>query len=291
MTGVAPRPARGSVLTIVHGSDLQCGRPYRAGAAAAFQAAARELAPDLVVIAGDLTQRARPEEYRAVRELLDGFAPLPVVVTPGNHDVPLYRIWERLLAPHRNWRRWIGPSLDGVTRIPGAVVVALDSSAPRRALVAGRIDAHQVAFAARALATAPSGDARVLVIHHHFVPTPDREGGRTLPGARRLLERFEALGVDLILGGHVHQTHLATSRALVSGPDGDPGIALVHCGTTASARGRGPERGLNSFNVVRLGPDAVEVVPYISTGDERGFEPRSARTFPRRAAARVRGAP
>jgi 3',5'-cyclic AMP phosphodiesterase CpdA len=272
------------VLTILHGSDLQCGKPYRPGAAEAFRAAARALEPDLVVIAGDLTQRAKSREYGAVRAYLDGFGSIPVVVTPGNHDVPLYRIWERLAVPYRNWRRHIGPALDSVTRVPGALVVALNSSAPRRAIVGGRIDAGQVAFAGRALEDAGPGEAKVLVIHHHFVPGPDGEGGRPLPNARALLARFEAMGVDLILGGHIHQTHLTTSRALLPGGDG-PGIPLVRCGTTASRRGRGAEAGRNSFNLVRVTEHEVVVVPHLSLPGRDRFEAEDATAFPRPVAA------
>ncbi len=278
------------MLTILHGSDLQCGTPYRLPAAEAFQAAARALDPDVVVIAGDLTQRAKPREYRAVREYLRGFGSTPVVVTPGNHDVPLYRFWERLAAPYRNWRRYVDASLDVVTRVEGAVIVALNSSAPRRAIVGGRLDSAQLEFAERALNDAAPDDARVLVVHHHFVPTAGDEGGRPLPNARRLLERFEAMGVDLVLGGHIHQTRIETSRTLI--PEGEgPGIVLVRCGTTASSRGRGREAGRNSFNIVRIAQEEVEVLPHLSAPGSERFEAQDPRRFPRPVAAGSRDAP
>ncbi len=267
-------------MVILHASDLQTGKPFRARPAEDLVALAHALRPDLVVVAGDLTQRAKAREYAAVRSLLDRLAPFPVVVTPGNHDVPLYRVWERLLAPYRNWRRFIAPDLDSVTRVAGATVVALNSSAPGRAIVAGRLRAAQLELARHAFASAPPSDARVMVVHHHFVPTPDRQGGRPLPGARRLLEAFEGMGVALILGGHVHQTHLSTSRALVGGRG--PGIPLVACGTTASSRGRGPEAGMNTLNVVRLDEATVRVETRRHREGE-GFVPVAERAFPRPA--------
>jgi len=99
-------------MVILHGSDLQIGRPYRPAPAGAFLELARALEPDVVVVSGDLTQRAKAREYRVARDFLDALAPRPVVVTPGNHDVPLYRVWERLFAPHRNWRRFVGADLE-----------------------------------------------------------------------------------------------------------------------------------------------------------------------------------
>lgn len=265
-------------MVILHGSDLQIGRPYLPGAAAAFVALAHELRPDLVVVAGDLTQRAKVAEFRIACELLDELAPLPVVTTPGNHDVPLYRFWERLAAPYANWRRFVGPALDTVTRVGGASVVALNSSAPRRAIVGGRLSRAQLAFARRAFQAAPRTDVRILVTHHHFVRPPDGEGGRPLPGAAGLLRAFEEMGVELILGGHVHQTHLGTSRSLVQGPG--EGIPLVACGTTSSWRGRGPEEGLNSLNVVRI-VDATIVVETRRFREGGGFTRESERTFAR----------
>ncbi len=232
-----------------------------------------------MVVSGDLTQRAKPSEFRTARALLDALpAGTPVVVTPGNHDVPLYRFWERLLDPYRNWRRFVSPELDTVLRLDGATVVALNSSAPRRAIVAGRIDPAQVDFARSAFTPTPAGDARILVVHHHFVPTPDERGGSPLPHARRLLEAFEAMEVDLVLGGHVHQTHISTSRALVDG-DG-PGIPLVACGTTASSRGRGVEAGHNTLAVVRLERDVVEVVPHRLDAGSARFVSGEPRTLP-----------
>lgn len=275
-------------MVILHGSDLQVGGPYRRDVAQAFLDFARALSPDVVVIAGDLTQRAKAAEYRVVRSLLDALAPLPVVVTPGNHDVPLYRFWERLVAPYANWRRFVANDLDSVTRVAGATVVALNSSAPRRAIVSGRVDASQVAFANTAFQNAAPGDAKVLVVHHHFLAMADGLGGRPLPGAERLLREFEAMGVELILGGHVHQTHLRTSRDLISGPG--PGIPLVACGTTASSRGRGPETGHNSLNVVRLSPDGVEVVSHRFDVTQARFVPGPVRLFSAETSSTARGA-
>jgi 3',5'-cyclic AMP phosphodiesterase CpdA len=267
-------------VLILHGSDFQTGRPYRPEAAAAFVALSRDLAPDLVVVSGDLTQRARAWEYETVRALLDT-VDAPLVLTPGNHDVPLYRIWERLLAPYRQWRAFLGVALDSVTRVNGATVVALNSSAPRRAVVGGRLDPRQVAFARRALADVPVTDVRILVTHHHFVPTPDGEGGRPLPGARELLQALEGMGADLVLGGHVHQTHLTTSRALLGDAAGRPGIPLLACGTTASSRGRGPEAGRNGLLVVRVDDREVAVTPHFFDDACGRFLPRAQEIFPR----------
>ena len=146
-------------LTLLHASDIHFGTHFDPEAADAFLRFLRVLAPDLLVISGDFTQRAKVKEYEEASAFLGNLRPIPVVVTPGNHDVPLYRIWERLFAPHRNYRAHISRELDTVTHVPGAVVVSLDSTAPLTAIVNGRIRDSQLLFAARAFdgSERPSG--------------------------------------------------------------------------------------------------------------------------------------
>lgn len=258
------------MLTVLHTSDLQVGKPYRPEAAEALVREVDRVHPDLVVVAGDLTQRAKAREFKVARALLARLGPAPVVVTPGNHDVPLYRFWERLATPYRNWKRFISEELDTGTHLDGATVVALNSSAPRRAIVGGRLRDQQVALARQTFQQAPATDVRILVVHHHFVVTDDGSGGSPLPGARGHLDAFSHMGIDLLLGGHVHQTR-------VLGPD-DPRTGVpfpvVSCGTTTSWRGRGDEVDANSLNVIEIGTDEIRVVPHRLSRERHRFEPR-----------------
>jgi 3',5'-cyclic AMP phosphodiesterase CpdA len=258
------------MLTVLHTSDLQVGKPYRPEAAEALVRKVDQVQPDLVVVAGDLTQRAKAGEFRVAKALLARLGPAPVVVTPGNHDVPLYRFWERLVAPYRNWKRFVSAELDTVTRFEGATVVALNSSAPRRAIVGGRLGGDQVALARRAFEQAPGSHVRILVVHHHFVVTDDGSGGSPLPGARGHLDAFSRMGIDLLLGGHVHQTRVL--------PPDDPRTGapfpVVSCGTTTSWRGRGEEIDANSLNVIEIDRDQIRVVPHRLSRERHRFEPR-----------------
>ena len=267
-------------LTVLHISDLQCGRPFVLRAAEALLRLAPRIRPDVIVAAGDLTQRAKAREFRMALELFEGLPDVPLITTPGNHDVPLYRVWERLFSPFRNWRRFVSLDLDTVTRLEGATFVALSSAAPRRTIVSGRTDSAQLEFARDAFEGAPAGDWRCLVIHHHLIPLPHRKGVPPLPRAHRLLATIEAAGVDVVLGGHVHQVHVTTSRDLLTGRKG-PGVPVVTCGTTTSSRGRGPEAGLNSLNVVCLTESTVEVTPYHLEPWATVFEEGSTLSFPR----------
>jgi 3',5'-cyclic AMP phosphodiesterase CpdA len=270
------------VITILHASDVHFGPPYNEVAGEAFQAIARTVAADMIVVSGDFTQRAKVREYEAARAWLDRLPRVPLVVTPGNHDVPLYRVWERLVDPYRNYRTWISPELDSVTRIPGVVVVALNSTAPLRTIVQGRIDRTQVEFAARVFQEADPADTRIVVAHHHFAPAPDYEGDKAMPGSREVLDAFKAHGVELVLGGHLHRAYIGNSLDVYPGADRDHGIVIVQSGTTSSRRGRARERAKNSFNVIRLAEDHLEITHFMYFEDARSFKPFSMHAFPRR---------
>lgn len=264
-------------LTVFHTSDYQVGRPYLPEAADAMIRLAEEVRPDVVVAAGDLTQRAKRREFEGARDLIDRFGDVPVVVTPGNHDVPLYRTLERLGAPYRNWRRFTGEhALDTVTHVPGATFVALSSASPRRAVVAGRLRPRQLAFAHDAFQRAPIHDHRIVVLHHHFIPVPEGEGGRPLARAGELLAELEGMGLSAVLGGHVHQLHMRVSTELTGRRGGVPVIAT---GTATSGRGRGREAGANSLCVLRFGEDELEVLPHLRRPASDAFEPLETRTF------------
>jgi len=269
------------MITIVHGSDLHFGRPHDAGVAQRFLDAVDQLAPDMIVLSGDFTQRAKVREYEAAREYLDRLPPVPTVVTPGNHDVPLYRIFERIFSPFSNYRAHIHEELDTVTRAPGLTVVALNSAAPRRAIVNGRIDARQLDFARSAFRDTPEEDLKAVVAHHHLAPAPDYEGDNPLPDGRRILDALEDMGVELIMGGHLHRAYIGNSLDVHPGEDRDRGIVIVQSGTTTSRRGRAREQAKNTFNLVRIRSRRLEVVHYMYFSDVRGFAPLSVHAFPR----------
>jgi len=269
------------VPTLLHLSDLHFGRPFLADVAEAVLAQSRDLRPDVVVVSGDLTQRARAEQFRQAAGYLARFE-APVVVTPGNHDVPFYRFWERLLAPYHHYRRYVCTDVNTVTEVAGLVIVALNSSR-RLTLTNGRIRRSQLDFASRAFEAAAAESVRVVVTHHHLAPPPDFEGGNVMPFARRALKRFTGLNVDLILAGHMHRAYIGNSLDFFPGELQRRGIVIVQCGTTTSSRGRGRERFRNTFNLVRVDETIIHVAHHVWVAEMSRFMPISEHRFPRGA--------
>jgi 3',5'-cyclic AMP phosphodiesterase CpdA len=270
-----------SGITILHVSDLHLGAPFAADVAEALVRESPRVDPDVIVISGDFTQRAKIHEFADARALLDRLPPAPRVVIPGNHDVPLYRVVERLVEPYRNYRQHISEDLDQVVRVDGAIFVALNSSAPRRAITNGRINPSQLDFCERALAGEPEETLKVVVAHHHFLRAPDYERDQVMPGAIRALDRFIRLRVNLILGGHLHRAYIGNSLDIYPGADRRHAVIVVQCGTTTSRRGRGKERNMNSFNVIRADADHLDITHHMYFPELNAFAPVSQHRFPR----------
>ena len=269
------------MLTILHISDLHFGPPFVPEVGEALLRIAPDLRPDVIVASGDFTQRAREEQFAAAREYLDQLPKVPLVVCPGNHDVPLYRFRERLSEPHRLYRQYISPELNTVHRVNGAVIVSIDSTAPRRAITNGRISSEQLKFCWEAFCEAPADAVRIVVAHHHFAPAPDYEGGQVMPKAKRAMDLFTRARVELILGGHLHRAYIGNSLDLYSGIDREHGIIIAQSGTTTSRRGRAREREKNSFNLIHIDANVIRVVHYMHFEDAGGFAPIGHHLFPR----------
>lgn len=269
------------MLTLLHVSDLHFGPPYVHRVGVALLEAAAALTPDVIVASGDFTQRAKEEQFAAARDFLDRLPPVPLVVVPGNHDIPLFRARERIFSPYKLYRKYICSELDSALRLDGAVVVALNSTDPLRTVTNGRIEPAQLQFCADAFRAASDDAVRIVVAHHHFAPAPDYEGGQVMPRAKRAIDRFTALEVELILGGHLHRAYIGNSLDVYPGKDREHGIIIVQCGTTTSRRGRVREAEKNSFNLVRVGPEVIRITHYMFFDDAAGFAPVSRHIFPR----------
>lgn len=270
-----------AMLTLLHISDLHFGPPFLPSVGEALLREAPSLQPDVIIVSGDLTQRAKPEQFLAAKEFLGRLPDVPQVIIPGNHDVPLYRVWERLVSPLGLYREHISPDLDQVLHVDGATIVALDSTSPHRAITNGRIRPAQLEFCGKAFADSPPDAAKIVVAHHHFAPAPDYENDQTMPQAKRCMDYFVNLGVEMILGGHLHRAYIGNSLDIYPGGRGADGILIVQCGTTTSRRGRARERERNSFNLIKIEDEMLRVTHYMFFDDVGEFGPLSRHVYPR----------
>jgi hypothetical protein len=168
-----------------------------------------------------------------------------------------------------------------VYHVNNGVIVALNSTSPLRAITNGRLDSHQLEFCARAFENVPPGVSRIVVTHHHLAPAPDYEGGQVMPRAKRAMDCFSELGVEVVLGGHLHRAYIGNSLDVYPGRDREHGIIIIQSGTTTSRRGRAREREKNTLNLVRIGADRIRITHYMYFDELFGFAPISRHVFPR----------
>ncbi|MET3131587.1 3',5'-cyclic AMP phosphodiesterase CpdA [Oxalobacteraceae bacterium GrIS 1.11] len=258
--------------TLIHLSDLHFGRVEPA-LLAPLTALVRQLAPDVVVVSGDLTQRARSHEFRAARAFLDTL-PGPQIVVPGNHDMPLYNVLGRFLAPLVKYRRHVSDNLEPEF-VDAEIAVLGVNTARSLTFKDGRINRVQIERLRTRLGNLDPALIKVIVTHHPF-DLPSHFGPDNLVERAPLaMAMFARCGVDLLLAGHLHASHAGNTAARYE-IDGYAAL-MVQAGTATSTRGRGEA---NCFNLLRLEAGRIEVVRYGWCG--AAFEALGSESFERR---------
>jgi 3',5'-cyclic AMP phosphodiesterase CpdA len=248
---------------LVHLSDLHFGA-HDAALVAAVERQVDEIKPDLIVISGDFTQRARTEQFREACEFLERLRDHghEVLGVPGNHDVPLYDVLRRFLSPLARYRRFIDEALCPFVELPGIAVLGINTA---RSLTFkdGRINRDQVRFIRDTFARTPSEATRVLVTHHPLLALEvGGEVGRAVGRQELALDAVEEAGVDLLLAGHHHHASSQDASDLVTRAGG---VLVVQAGTATSTRVREQEQ---SFNVIDISEGSVAVTVHGWAGDE-----------------------
>lgn len=240
---------------LLHISDVHFGPPHLPRLAQGVLDLIDEAPPDAVVLSGDLTQRAKPEQFRQARDFVDRI-PVPTVAVPGNHDVPLYRVWERVFAPFGAYRKHFSEELEPVHRADDLLVVGINT-AFNWTLKDGRMSLDRLLEVGEMFDAVPETVFKVVVAHHHLIPPPNFGTQRVLANAYEAIDLFSSVGVDLILSGHLHQAYIGNSEEFY--PKGRPPVVILHSGTTTSSRGRAGEKEKNTCNRIRYDASTLEV--------------------------------
>ena len=259
--------------TIVHLSDLHFGRVDQA-LLAPLQALIVKLVPDVVVVSGDLTQRAKTEEFKAARAFLDTL-PGPQIVVPGNHDIPLYNVATRFLTPLRKYTRYVTLDL-APEYIDDEIAVLGINTARSLTIKDGRINDEQVAQMRQRMSSVNPNLTRIIVTHHPFDLPETFDKDDLVDRAPMAMRAFADCGIDLLLAGHLHASHAGNSadRYKLSGY----AALVVQAGTATSTRGRGES---NSFNVIRVDGQRIEVDRYSWVEGTGSFEKVQTECFER----------
>jgi 3',5'-cyclic AMP phosphodiesterase CpdA len=240
--------------TLVHLSDLHFGKVDDKLLTPLGELVHR-LAPDVVVVSGDLTQRARSAQFEQARAWLDTL-PGPQIIVPGNHDISLYNVFRRFLQPLTRYKRYITDDLDPIY-VDAEIAVLGVNTARSLTFKDGRVNEEQIAAIRQQLAGLSPDIVRIIVTHHPFDLPATNDDDDLVDRAPMAMKAFADCGVDVLLSGHMHASHAGNTadRYRMS----EYAALVVQAGTATSTRGRGE---VNSFNVVRVEPERVEVDRY-----------------------------
>lgn len=204
--------------------------------------------PELVVLSGDITQRARHAQFRAARRFVDQLNTPCTIAVPGNHDIPLFNLAARAFWPYAGFERSFGAresSFDS-SRL---LLVALNTTRPSRHKN-GELSTQQIEDTAAKLQQARPGQLRVVVVHQPMAVEQSRDQHDCLRGpVDEAMRRWAEAGADLVLGGHIHLPYVMPLHDLTHGVKRR--LWLVHAGTAVSMRVR--EGMPNSVNLLRWG--------------------------------------
>jgi 3',5'-cyclic AMP phosphodiesterase CpdA len=236
------------MTVLLHLSDTHFGTEL-APVADALLRWAREQQPSLVVLSGDITQRARRAQFDAARRFIDQLGPVPLLAVPGNHDIPLFNLAARAFAPYAGYARALGPTLEPVHESPQWLVIALNTTRPWHHKH-GELSAEQVQRVAQRLRRATTAQLRVVVVHQPIAVTRDEDRIDRMRGdPDAAIRQWSEAGADLVLGGHIHLPYVAALHERIDGLSRR--MWVVQAGTAVSSRVR-PEAP-NSVNLIRWG--------------------------------------
>jgi 3',5'-cyclic AMP phosphodiesterase CpdA len=263
-------------MRIAHISDIHFGRIALPEIVDALIGEVNDRGVDLVVLSGDLTQRARTWQFEAARAMIDAFH-APAIVVPGNHDV--YAWWyprARILRPLERFERYITADLTPKFETADTAVMGVNS-AVGRTIKGGSIDHESLREMEAFFGPRPDSIFKVMVVHHHLTKIQALGIHDVARRARHALDIASRVGVDLILCGHLHISHI---EPVVISPAGHR-VVIVSAGTATSSRGRKSNRRTNFYNVIEAGPTTFEVEERRYDPDRHRFEVDAVTRFER----------
>jgi len=269
-------------LTLMHISDLHAGRPFNPEKADLIVREAQELQPDLMVLSGDMVQRADfRRQWRQIRAFIDRL-PEPRLIVPGNHDIPRFDQIRRFVWPFRRYQEYISPDLEPIFECEGLVVIGVNT-VRSFTIEGGKLDRRKIARLEERLKRFPDRVCKVVVMHHHVVmpPGPPDQRKDVIVGAKETLAALDRGGAELVLCGHIHTSYIGNT--LEFDPSLRQGTIIAQCGTSTSRRGRLWHRGKNSFNVIEIEDQAIRISQRMFLEDAARFVPVSEHVFPRRS--------
>ena len=253
---------------LVHISDLHFGRDRQELLQPLMQAV-NQLDPDLVVISGDLTQRATVRQFQAAAAFIRSLTAV-VISIPGNHDLPLHNLILRIFLPWHRYRRWINADLNP-RFVDDEIVVMGVNTVNRFVWQQGWLRSRAIRRICTEFGDAAGERTRVVVVHHPLEHLPD-ERKSLMRNAAAGIQALSDCGTDIILSGHLHSWRADTFATVA----GRTSALQIHAGTSLSNRLRGE---VNDFNLLEIEQGKITVLRHAFSDASSAFTVAASVTF------------
>lgn len=224
--------------------------------------------PDTILLTGDVTQRARRYQFDRAKAFFDKLPRHDFIAIPGNHDLPLYHLWRRLLMPYQGFQR-VFDEVE-VTRVTDAYTIIAINSTRRTKHKDGVFSERKIERVAQELENNRHSHLRIVAAHHPVAAILPKDHENLVANAEEAVRRWSAAGVDLILGGHIHYPFMAPLKGHY--PNVDTCAWIMQAGTALSHRVRNEKP--NSFNRIIVDGDraSARIEQWNFAWDQNAFE-------------------
>jgi 3',5'-cyclic AMP phosphodiesterase CpdA len=248
---------------IVHISDLHFGKVIHSISEALLEKI-NSVKPDLVVVSGDFTQRGRRKQYSDAKDYMAKIN-FPKLVTPGNHDIPLFDLFRRMLLPLQRYKKYITNELSPLY-VDNEIIAFGINTARSFTWKNGRISIDQIKEMEEILCPLGTEKIKIVVTHHPFIPPPGDAGIALVGRSVKALRVIDKCNVDLLLAGHLHQGYSGDVRTHF--PTRERSVISIQAGTAISSRTR---KEANAFNLITV--EKEKIIIEICTYDGTMFTP------------------
>lgn len=251
---------------ILHMSDVHFDKIDSAMIAALLRITKR-IHPTLIIISGDLTQRAKVAEFEAVAQFIHSLkkTKIPVFAIPGNHDIaPFYAPVRRMINAYDRYNDAIVPLT--VQRYADSEIAVLGINTVRRSRIKdGRISRSDIEKAKDWFGAHPRAHTRIVVTHHPLDLPSQYKKHKLVIGSKRAIYALADAHVDVYLSGHHHRHTISTTAVRYTIPHHN---AITVQAGTVSTRSRGEAQ---SFNLLVIKKNKIEITTYIWNSDQSDF--------------------
>lgn len=231
----------------------------------ALVALARQQRPDVLVLSGDITQRATATQFREARAFCERLQIPQMLALPGNHDIPLFNPWQRLVTPYARYLQAFGPELEPVLDTAWLQLSTVKTTRRWRHKN-GEVSARQIERVVARLRRAAPAQLRVVVVHQPVMVLRAEDEHDRLRGWEAAVRAWAAAGADIVMGGHIHLPYVCELSSCVN--DLPRRLWCVQAGTALSSRIR--REAPNSVNLLLCDPAHQPLQGRLERWDFRG---------------------